>query len=48
MRLNTRRVEIVGITECPDGELVGQMARNLTASGGFLDDASQLLIDRDT
>ena len=48
MRLNTRRVEIAGITECPDGDWVGQMARNLTASGGFLDGASHLLIDRDT
>ncbi len=48
MRLSTRRVEIVGITECPDGDWGGQMARNLTASGGFLDGASHLLIDRDT
>ena len=48
MRLNTRRVEIAGITECPDADWVGQMARNLTASGGLLDGASHLLIDRDT
>jgi putative transposase len=48
MRLNTRRVEIAGITECPDGDWVGQMTRNLTACGGFLDGASHLLIDRDT
>ncbi len=48
MRLNTRRVEIAGITAIPDGDWVRQMARNLTACGGFLDDASHLLIDRDT
>ncbi|MFT5040112.1 MAG: putative transposase [Hyphomicrobiaceae bacterium] len=48
MRLNTRRVEIAGVTANPDGDWVRQMARNLTASGGFLDGASHLLIDRDT
>jgi putative transposase len=48
MRLNTRRVEIAGVTESPDGDWVRQVARNLTACGGFLDGASHLLIDRDT
>lgn len=48
MRLNTRRVEIAGITESPDGDWVRQMARNLKASGGFLDGATHLLVDRDT
>ena len=48
MRLKTRRVEIAGVTESPDGDWVRQMARNLTASGGFLGGASHLLIDRDT
>ncbi|MFT5105956.1 MAG: putative transposase [Pseudoalteromonas tetraodonis] len=48
MRLNTRRVEIAGVTANPDSDWVGQMARNLTATGGFLDDVSHLLIDRDT
>ncbi|MFT5854372.1 MAG: putative transposase [Verrucomicrobiales bacterium] len=48
MRLNTRRVEIAGITECPDGDWIRQTARNLTACGGFLNDASHLLVDRDT
>ncbi|MFT5857787.1 MAG: hypothetical protein ACI8XO_005049 [Verrucomicrobiales bacterium] len=46
MRLNTRRVEIAGVTESPDGDWVRQVARNLTACGGFLDGASHLLVDR--
>jgi putative transposase len=48
MRLSTRRVEIAGVTVNPDGIWTEQMARNLTACGGFLNDASHLLIDRDT
>ncbi len=49
MRLNTRRVEIAGVTTIPDGVWVRQMARNLTdGQGGFLNNASHLLIDRDT
>jgi putative transposase len=48
MRLNTRRVEIAGVTANPDGDWVRQMARNLTACGGFLDGASHMLVDRDT
>ncbi|MFT4548415.1 MAG: putative transposase [Pseudoalteromonas tetraodonis] len=46
--LNTRRVETAGVTANPDGDWVRQMARNLTACGGFLDGASHLLVDRDT
>jgi putative transposase len=48
VRLKTRRVEIAGVTANPDGDWVRQMARNLTGCGGFLNDASHLLIDRDT
>jgi hypothetical protein len=48
MRLKTRCVEIVGVTENPDGNWVRQMARNLTGYDGFLLGASYLLIDRDT
>jgi putative transposase len=48
IRLKTRRVEIAGVTANPDGDWVRQMARNLTACGGFLDDASHLLVDGDT
>ncbi len=49
MRLKTRRVEIAGITENPDGFWTKQMARNLTdCQDGFLRDASHLLVDRDT
>jgi len=48
MRLNTRHVEIAGVTANPDGNWVRQMARNLTGYDGFLLDASYLLIDRDT
>jgi putative transposase len=48
MRLKTRRVEIAGVTENPDGIWVKQMARNLTGYDGFLLGAGYLLIDRDT
>ncbi len=48
MRLNTRRVEIAGVTANPDDDWVRQMARNLTARGGFLDGAGHLLVNRDT
>ena len=48
MRLKTRRVEIAGITENPDGDWIKQIARNLTGCGGFLANASYLLVDRDT
>jgi putative transposase len=49
MRLKTRRIEIAGVTANPDGDWVRQMARNLTdCQSGFLNDASHLLIDRDT
>jgi len=48
MRLKTRRVGIAGMNANPDGDWVRQMARNLTASGGFLAGASHVLVDRDT
>ncbi|MFT5410149.1 MAG: putative transposase [Verrucomicrobiales bacterium] len=48
MCLKTRCVEIAGVTANPDGIWTEQMARNLTASRGFIDGASHLLIDRDT
>ncbi len=48
MRLKTRRVEIAGITEHPNGEWTKQIARNLTGCGGFLAGASYLIVDRDT
>jgi putative transposase len=47
MRLKTRRVEIAGITESPNGDWIKQIARNLTGCGGFLASASYLLVDRD-
>ena len=49
MRLKTRRVEIAGVTENPNGDWTRQMARNLTdCDEGFLKDASHLIVDRDT
>ncbi|MGK0188982.1 MAG: putative transposase [Verrucomicrobiales bacterium] len=48
MHLKTRRVEITGITENPNGDWGRQMARNLTGYDGFLASASYVLIDRDT
>ena len=48
MRLEERRVEIAGVTANPDGAWVKQIARNLTACGGFLAGASYILVDRDT
>ena len=49
MRLKTRSVEIAGVTANPNGEWMKQIARNLTGcEDGFLNDASHLLVDRDT
>ncbi len=46
--LNTRRVEIAGIVQQPDGEWMKQMARNLTdCDSGFLNGARYLIHDRD-
>jgi putative transposase len=48
MDLQTRRVEIAGIAQQPDGEWMKQIARNLTdADGGFLNGARYLIHDRD-
>jgi putative transposase len=49
MRLKSRRVQIAGVTENPNGDWTRQMARNLTdCDEGFLKDASHLIVDRDT
>jgi transposase InsO family protein len=46
--LKTRRVEIAGIAQQPDGEWMRQIARNLTdAEEGFLNGADYLIHDRD-
>ena len=48
MELKSRRVEIAGISTNPNGDCVKQVARNLTGSEGFLENASHLILDRDT
>jgi transposase InsO family protein len=49
MRLASREVCIAGITLCPDGEWMKQMARNMTlAEDGLLNGCRYLLHDRDT
>ena len=49
MRLKSRRVEIAGITENPNGDWIKQIARNLTdCEDGFLPGTSHILVDRDT
>jgi transposase InsO family protein len=49
MRLASRQVCIAGITLCPDGEWMKQMARNMTmAEDGLLNGCRYLLHDRDT
>ena len=48
MKLESRRVEIAGITTNPNKQWVTQVARNLTGSEGFLENASHLILDRDT
>ena len=46
--LASRRVEIAGISRRPDGDWMGQMARNLLDAGdGFLLGKRHLIIDRD-
>jgi transposase InsO family protein len=46
--LKTRRVEIAGIAQQPDGQWMKQIARNLTdVDDGFLDGARYLIHDRD-
>ncbi len=46
--LETRRVEIAGIAQQPDGEWMKQIARNLTdVDDGFLNGAHYLIHDRD-
>ncbi len=46
--LQSRRIEIAGIVQQPDGEWMKQIARNLTdADSGFLNGARYLIHDRD-
>jgi transposase InsO family protein len=46
--LETRRVEIAGIVQQPDGEWMKQIARNLTdADDGFMNETRYLIHDRD-
>jgi hypothetical protein len=46
--LRSRRVEVAGIAQQPDGEWMKQIARNLTdAVDGFLNGAHYLIHDRD-
>ena len=46
--LKTRRVEIAGILARPNGEWMGQLARNLTdCDEGFLKESRFLIHDRD-
>jgi transposase InsO family protein len=48
MKLQTRTVEIVGITSQPDENWMAQVARNLTdADDGFLRGMEYLILDRD-
>ncbi|MCA9088356.1 MAG: integrase core domain-containing protein [Planctomycetaceae bacterium] len=49
MHLPTRRVQIAGLTPHPTAQWLKQVCRNLTdGEEGFLKDASQLIVDRDT
>ena len=48
MKLETRAVEIAGITAQPDETWMAQIARNLTAAGdGFLRGMQHIILDRD-
>ena len=48
MELATRKVEIAGIQEAPDGVYIQQIARNLTDfQDGFLKAKTHLIVDRD-
>ncbi len=49
MRLESRRIEIAGMTPHPNSAWMKQVGRNLTdCNDGFLGDSSYLIIDRDT
>lgn len=48
IKLSSRRVHVAGITECPHGEWIKQVGRNVTdAFDGFLLDVRYLILDRD-
>ncbi|WP_144995212.1 integrase core domain-containing protein [Polystyrenella longa] len=48
MELMSRKVEVAGITTNPKKQWITQIARNLTGDNGFLENASHLILDRDT
>ncbi len=49
MHLDTRKIEIAGITRNPTGAWMKQVARNITFDGaGFINGKNYLIIDRDT
>jgi putative transposase len=49
MRLRSRRVEIAGVTENPNGDWTRQMARNLTdCEAGFFKDTTHIIVDQDS
>jgi hypothetical protein len=49
MRLQTRRVQIAGVTTAPNGAFMNQVVRNLTdVDDGFLLGSEFLIMDRDT
>ncbi|QDU82502.1 Integrase core domain protein [Polystyrenella longa] len=48
MELKSRKVEIAGITTNPNKQWVTQVGRDLTGSDGFLENATHLILDRDT
>ena len=48
MDIASRQVEIAGISRCPDGLWMEQVARNLLDTGdGFLEGKRYLILDRD-
>ncbi|MEZ6049308.1 MAG: integrase core domain-containing protein [Planctomycetaceae bacterium] len=48
MEMKSLQVEIAGITTNPNKQWVMQIAHNLTGDDGFLENASLLILDRDT
>jgi transposase InsO family protein len=49
MNLKTRRIEVAGVTENPDGQWTQQVTRNLTGGfDGLLSESTHLIMDRDS
>ena len=48
MELKSRRVKVSDVTTNPHRDLITQVGRNLTGCDEFLEDATHLIIDRDT